>query len=68
MDITKMFENLNAAIVASDADFKVVYQNRKCRQLFMEVFSREDYTGVDLSVCHTPETTEKVKNISMNIE
>lgn len=61
MDITKMFENLNAAIVASNADFKVIYQNRKCRELFKEVFNREDYTGADLSECHTQETTDKAK-------
>ena len=44
-----------------NVDFKVIYQNRKCRELFKEVFNREDYTGADLSECHTPETTEKVK-------
>jgi PAS domain S-box-containing protein len=61
VDITKMFENLNAAIVASDADSKIIYQNKKCRELFKDVFNREDYIGADLSECHTPEATAKVK-------
>ena len=31
--ITQMFEHLNVAILASDANFKVIYQNEKCNQL-----------------------------------
>ncbi|MEW6443161.1 MAG: PAS domain-containing protein [bacterium] len=60
-DIAKMFEGVNVAIVAADADFKVVYENEKCRKLFQEVFGREDYVGSNLSECHKPETTEKMK-------
>lgn len=56
-----MFENINVAILASDSNFKVIYQNEKCRQLLNEAFNRSDYIGADLSECHKPETTEKVK-------
>lgn len=56
-----MFENLNAAVVASDADFKVIYQNRQCRKMYKEFFNREDYIGADLNECHSPATTEKLK-------
>ncbi len=31
MDVVKMFENVNVAILASDANFKVIYQNERCR-------------------------------------
>ena len=61
MDVEKMFENMNAAILACDANFKVIYQNEKCRQLFNEELGRANYIGADLSECHKPETTEKVK-------
>ncbi|MFC1863550.1 PAS domain-containing protein, partial [Thermodesulfobacteriota bacterium] len=55
------FHKSNVAILASDSNFKVIYQNEKCRQLFNEVLDRTDYIGADLSECHKPETTEKVK-------
>jgi len=61
VDVAKMLENVNVAILASDADFKVIYQNEKCRQLFKEVLGRENYIGAHLIECHKPETTEKVE-------
>jgi hypothetical protein len=61
VDIVKMFEHVNAAILACDANFKVIYQNEKCRQLFSEELGRANYIGADLSECHKPETTEKIK-------
>jgi hypothetical protein len=60
-DIARMFENLNVAILASDAHFKVIYQNVKCRQLFEEELHRADYIGADLSECHKIEATERIK-------
>jgi hypothetical protein len=59
--IPKMFEGLNAAIMASDADFKIIYQNEKCRQLFKQVFGTADYIGKSIHECHNEKTTEKVK-------
>lgn len=61
VDVRKMFEHINVAILASDANFKVIYQNKKCRQLFEREFERADYTGADLNECHKHETTEKIK-------
>ncbi len=37
-----MFEHLNAAIIACDADYKVIYQNEKCRQIFTEEFKKAE--------------------------
>jgi len=60
--IAAMYENLNFAIMASDADFKVIYQNNKCKQLFGKVFGRADYSGSDLTECHSDGATRKVKD------
>ena len=60
-EVTKMFEHLNAAILACDANFKVIYQNEKCRQIFSEVFAKADYIGCDLTECHPPAATKKVQ-------
>ena len=61
VDILNMFKGLNAAIVASDADFKIIYQNEKCRQLFKQEFGTADYIGRYIYECHKAETTVKVK-------
>lgn len=61
MDIAEMFDNLNAAIVASDENFKIIYQNQKCREIFAEVFDRSDYIGAQIHECHSPASTKKVK-------
>jgi len=56
-----MFDNLNVAIVASDKDFNVIYQNKKCRELFKNVFGKSDFSGAAIHECHSPVATEKVK-------
>ena len=61
VDAAKMFENTKAAIVASDENFNIIYQNERCRELFKELFDRADYIGSNMAQCHKPETTEKVK-------
>jgi len=43
--IINMFKNLNAAIVATDANYKVIYQNEKCKQIFKLAFGTSDYMG-----------------------
>lgn len=58
VDVRKMFEHINVAILASDANFKVIYQNEKCRQLFEEGFDRADYIGADLNECHIESSLE----------
>jgi transcriptional regulator with PAS, ATPase and Fis domain len=60
-DITKMFDNLNTAVVASDANFKVTYANPKCKALFKELLNMEDFVGNPMADCHKPETMEKLK-------
>ena len=61
MNIAKMFEKVNVAIVAADKDFKVIYQNEKCRMLFEQVLGQADFVGSLIHQCHSPNTTEKVK-------
>jgi PAS domain S-box-containing protein len=40
-----MFENLNTAVVACDADFKITYANPKCKELFRAGLQAEDFVG-----------------------
>jgi len=61
VDAAKMFENIKVAIVASDENFNIIYQNERCRELFKELFDRADYIGSNMAECHKPETTEKIK-------
>lgn len=61
MNIEKMFNNVNVAILAADENFKVIYQNDKCRKIFEQVFERSDFIGASIHECHSPTTTEKVK-------
>jgi PAS domain S-box-containing protein len=59
--IINMFKHMNASIVASDADYKVIYQNEKCRKLFGQVFGTSDYIGKSLHELHKPEISEMIK-------
>ena len=61
VELAHMFNNLNVAIVASDADFKIIYANDRCKTLFKEMLEVENFVGNDLGDCHKPETTEKIK-------
>ena len=62
IDIPKMFEGLNVAIVAADADYKVIFQNEKFRKLFERVYGRSDYIGSDIREFHKAETNEKIES------
>lgn len=59
--IIKMFKHLNAAVVASDAEYNVIYQNEKCRTVFKQIFGTSDFIGKSLHDLHKPETTEVIK-------
>ncbi len=59
--IINMFKHLNAAVVASDADYNVIYQNEKCKTVFKEVFGTSDFIGKSLHEVHKPETNEIIK-------
>ena len=61
--LINMFNNLNTAVVATDADFKVIYQNEKCRQVFKQAFGSSDYVGKSIHECHKAETTEIIETI-----
>jgi DUF438 domain-containing protein len=58
-----MFENLDTAIVVSDADFKVIYANEKCKQMFKALLGMENFVGNNMAECHLPVTMEKLKKI-----
>jgi len=60
-DIAKMFETLNTAVLASDVDFKVIYANKKCKEMFKVFFDIENLVGSHLADCHKPETMEIIK-------
>jgi transcriptional regulator with PAS, ATPase and Fis domain len=57
----KLFKHLNAAIVAADADYKVIYQNDKSIEVFKMAFGTGDYIGKSILDLHKPETSEKIK-------
>ena len=59
----KMIENLNAAVVACDADFKITYANPKCREMFKAGLEAEDFVGKHMADCHKPETMKKLEGL-----
>lgn len=59
-DVAKMMENLNTAMVACDADYKVLYANEKCKELFKNLLQMEDFVGNNMADCHKPETMKKL--------
>ena len=63
VDVTKMFETLNVAVVASDVDFKIIYANKKCRQMFKKTLNVEGFVGNNMADCHKPETMKKLKTL-----
>ena len=62
-DVEHMFENLNTAVVACNADFKVTYANTKCKQMFKATMGIENFVGNQMDDCHKPETMEKLKTL-----
>ena len=62
-EIRSMIENLEVAIVASDAHFNVIYANEKCRQIFKNLLNMENFVGRPMAECHKPETMEKLRKL-----
>jgi PAS domain S-box-containing protein len=62
-DIRKMIENLNTAVVACDANFKITYANEKCKKMFKITSNIENFVGNHMADCHKPETMEKLKKL-----
>ena len=62
-DLKKMIENLNAAVVACDANFNIIYANEKCKQVFKVTSNVENFFGNHMADCHKPETMDKLKKL-----
>ena len=45
VDVAKMFETLNTAVMASDTNFKIIYANDKCREMFKRSSNIESLVG-----------------------
>ena len=59
-DLNKIFNNVNVAIVASDADLNVTYANKRCKEVFKALLNQENFVGKNMRECHKPETIEKI--------
>jgi len=63
MDVARMMDNLNMAVVACDPEFNVLYANPKCNEVFKALPSTDDFVGRNMAGCHKPETMEKLKKL-----
>ena len=61
--VEQMFENLNTAVVACDADSIVTYANPKCKGMFKAMLQMENFVGKSMHDCHKPETTAKLEKL-----
>ncbi|MHC1699048.1 MAG: hypothetical protein AB9919_13515 [Geobacteraceae bacterium] len=62
-DVSKVWDNLNTAVVVSDPDFNVTYSNQRAYELFDELKIAGLEVGKNMAACHKPETMVKLKNI-----
>jgi len=63
IDLVKMFDIVEVAIVASDPDFNIIYMNNRAKKLFKEQYNKENLVGTSMTECHKPETMEKIKKL-----
>ena len=61
--VEQMFENLNTAVAACDADFKITYANPKYIKMSKDVLQIENFVGNHMADCHKPETMEKLEGL-----
>ena len=61
VDVEKIMDNVQVAIVVSDPDFNVIYANDRCKLIFKELLKEEGFDGNNMASCHKPETMEKLK-------
>ena len=61
--VEQMFENLNTAVVACDADFKITYANPKYKGMSKAMLQMENFVGNHMADCHKPETMKKLKGL-----
>ena len=62
-NVEQMFENLNTAVAACDADFKITYANPKYIKMSKTVLQMENFVGNHMADCHKPETMEKLEGL-----
>ena len=63
IDLVKMFDSVEVAIVASDPDFKIIYMNHRAKKMFKEQYNKEYLVGTSMTECHKPETMEKITKL-----
>jgi len=63
IDLVKMFDTVEVAIVASDADLNIVYANARCTKIFKGQSNQESLVGRSLTECHKPATVDKIRKI-----
>jgi len=62
-DVTKVWDNLNTAVVVSDPDFNVTYVNQRAYEMFELLDIPGLRVGMNMAECHKPQTVEKLKGI-----
>ena len=62
-DVTKVWDNLNTAVVVSDPDFNVTYVNQRAYEMFELLEIPGLRVGMNMAECHKPQTVEKLKGI-----
>jgi hypothetical protein len=62
-ECSKVWDNLNTAVVVSDPDFVVTYANKRAYALFDELKIAGLEVGKNMAACHKPETMVKLKGI-----
>jgi len=62
-DVTKVWDNLNTAVIVSDPEFNVTYANKRAYELFDELKITGLEVGKNMAACHKPETMVKMKTI-----
>lgn len=62
-DVSKVWTNLNTAVIVSDPDFNVTYANKRAYSLFEELKIAGLEVGKNMAACHQVATMEKLKTI-----
>jgi len=62
-NVTSVFDGLEVAILAADAEYKVFYANARCKKIFKALLNAEGFVGKNMNDCHKPETVEKMKTL-----
>jgi len=63
IDLAKMFDAVEVAIVASDTDLNIVYANARSKKMFKNQLNQGNLVGRSLTACHKPKTVEKIRKL-----